>query len=469
VSSAREILSELLRGLGFQVQVAPTGEAALEAVRAADAALPYGVLFLDWKMPGLNGIETAERLREEGALRNPPRIVMVSGAGPEGLRKDATRAGIEVFLEKPVSQSTLLDTLLAMFAPPAGAPVQDGAADGAPDLGGLRLLLAEDNEINRQIAVELLEGAGATVEAAENGRIAVDKLSAAGAAGYDAVLMDLQMPEMDGMEATRRIRADPRFAGVPIIAMTAHAMAEERERCLAAGMVDHIAKPIDPPAMFATLLRHVKPKGGGGRGPAVAAGKTTLPAFEGLDTAAGLRRVGGNRKLYLSLLRQFVERQANAAAQVATADPATAERIAHTVKGVAGNLGLTSLAPVAGTLEAALRSGQGMKSALSAFEAEMARTVASLQEALGAEAAPAAASAAPDLDALRRLAALLAASDGDAADFFREHEAGIRPLFEGGDFRGFEQAVSGYDFEVALGRLQACAAGRGIKLGEKPA
>ena len=352
--------------------------------------------------------------------------------------------------------------------PPAlpGALVQEPVdAEGTPNLSGVRLLLAEDNDINRQIATELLEGAGASVEPAENGRIAVEKLLAGGPQAYAAVLMDLQMPEMDGMEATQRIRADARFRDLPIIAMTAHAMAEERERCLAAGMVDHIGKPIDPPAMFRTLLRWVR------AAPAAAAARpageaSALPQVDGLDTAAGLRRVGGNRKLYLSLLRQFVERQGNAAAQAAAADPATAERIAHTVKGVAGNLGITALAPVAGALEAAFRSGQGTKSALSAFEAEMARTVASLQEALGAEAAPAAAGAALELAPVRKLAALLAASDGDAADFLIEHAAGIRPLFDGGDYRGFEQAVGGYDFEPALERLQAAAARQGISLQE---
>src|SRR6185369_2598490 len=177
----------------------------------------------------------------------------------EEVRARAEAAGIEAFLTKPINQSSLLDTLLRMFVPARGeaARAAMGAAE-APSLRGARLLLAEDNEINQQIAVELLESAGATVEVAANGRVVLDLLMAKGPQAYDAVLMDLQMPEIDGIEATRRLRADARFARLPIIAMTAHAMVEERERCLAAGMVDHIAKPIDPPAMFQTLARWVR-------------------------------------------------------------------------------------------------------------------------------------------------------------------------------------------------------------------
>src|SRR6185295_13607827 len=252
-----------------------------------------------------------------------PRLVMVTAFGRDELRDDAGLTGIEAFLVKPVSQSSVLDALVGMFAPAPGAASRAARADAAtPSLGGVRLLLAEDNEINQQIAVELLESAGARVEVANNGREAVEKLFAGGPQAYDAVLMDLQMPELDGIEATRRIRAEARFAKLPIIAMTAHAMVEERERCIAVGMVDHITKPIDPRVMFQTLSRWVRPvpaSPAAAPRPKTAAPQDRLPQIEGLDVEAGMKRVAGNRKLYLSLLRQFADKQADAGQRLAAA------------------------------------------------------------------------------------------------------------------------------------------------------
>ena len=194
-----------------------------------------------------------------------------------------------------------------------------------PRLRGARILLAEDNEINQQIAIELLEGAGATVQVANNGREAVENsVNGPQPPPFDVVLMDLQMPEMDGYQATAKIRSDARFATLPIIAMTAHATMEERQRCLAAGMNDHISKPIDPGAAVRDgppLLQagrrcglggQCRSAGGPDRGGADARGPPPVPhvsdgqnplVAEGVDTEDGLRRVGGNRKLYLKLLR----------------------------------------------------------------------------------------------------------------------------------------------------------------------
>jgi HPt (histidine-containing phosphotransfer) domain-containing protein len=281
------------------------------------------------------------------------------------------------------------------------------------------------------------------------------------------------MPEMDGLEATKRIRADARFATLPIIAMTAHAMVEERERCLAAGMVDHIAKPLDPHAMLQTIARWVKSAPRGARAPGAAvdpAGR--VPVVDGLDTNAGLRRVAGNRKLYLSLLRQFAERQADAAARAAAAlaarEHAEAERIAHTVRGVAGNVGLDALASVAGALEKAIQARKGIKPAASAFEAELARSVAALREALGngAQSAGDAAPMSPESAVhAAHIASLLAQSDGDAVDYLLSHGAVIRAMFAGGAWLSFEKAVNNFDFEGALGQLQKAAGERGVNLG----
>jgi two-component system sensor histidine kinase/response regulator len=221
----------------------------------------------------------------------------------------------------------LVDTLVTLFAPAPGEMAQATANDQhAVRLKGARILLAEDNEINQQIAVELLEGVGAKVEVASHGREAVEKLMREPMT-YDLVLMDLQMPEMDGYQATAKIRSDPRFAKLPIIAMTAHATLEEKQRCLDAGMNDHVSKPIDPALLFETLGRYYKPTENAAV-PPVSEPKQTgipatdtgdLPSIEGLDTQDGLRRVGGNQKLYLNLLRKFVDQQSQAPAQIAEA------------------------------------------------------------------------------------------------------------------------------------------------------
>jgi HPt (histidine-containing phosphotransfer) domain-containing protein len=244
--------------------------------------------------------------------------------------------------------------------------------------------------------------------------------------------------------------------------------------------VDHIAKPIDPDSMFQTLLRWL-PKTAAKRGApvaSVAVETVALPAFEGLDVANALRRVGGNRKLYLSLLSQFTQKEADAAARIATAvsakDMGTAERIAHTVKGVAANVGLLKLSALAAALETALKSGAGVKSALSAFEGELARDIASLAEAL-ADLAEATAPSDPAREVsdaesivhLTELAALLAASKGKAVDYLHDNSERIRPLFAPSTYPRFENAVASYEFDTALAVLRHAASERGIQLQEE--
>src|SRR4029453_12493290 len=236
----------------------------------------------------------------------------------------------------------------------------------------------EDNEINQQIAIELLEGAGATVQVANNGREAVETLAnGPQPPPFDLVLMDLQMPEMDGYQATRKIRSDARFAALPIIAMTAHATMEERQRCLAAGMNDHVSKPIEPALLFETVGRFYKPTAGldlGSPGHRAATAKPAemrptekppadeleIPTVEGLNSTEGLLRVAGNKKLYGKLLRRFSDTEADAAQRIASAleakDHALAERLAHTVKGLAGSLGSHGVQQAAGRLEGIIAS-----------------------------------------------------------------------------------------------------------------
>ena len=267
-AAARDILVHALVGVCARVDAVSSGEEAIAAVRQHDSDRPYDVIFMDWRMPGMDGIQATRLIKEDPSLTTRPAVVLVTAFGREEVREEAERIQMDGFLLKPVTASMLFDILVALFAGAgedrtALAPLGDRHADR---LRGLRVLLAEDNEINQQIAVELLEGVGATVEVANDGVDAVRKvLSQPTPPDYDVVLMDLQMPEMDGYQATREIRSDPRFASFPIVAMTAHATIEERQKCLDAGMNGHVSKPINPSSLFDTLERFAAPTAEGSR------------------------------------------------------------------------------------------------------------------------------------------------------------------------------------------------------------
>ncbi|MBV8833124.1 MAG: response regulator, partial [Acidobacteriaceae bacterium] len=363
-TQACEILTESLQGFALRTESVSSGEDAVRQIAAADAQDPFRLVLMDWHMPGMDGVQASRVIKSNRGLRNVPKIIMVTAFGREDIRQQAEEVGVDGFLLKPVTPSLLYDTVVDLFG------VADTAATGsaakhqdlaAHDATGIRILLAEDNEVNQQIATELLENAGAIVTVANNGREAIESLNAGDQPPFDVVFMDLQMPEMDGFTATKLLRGNPRFAKLPIIAMTAHALVEERQRCLDAGMNDHVSKPIDPEALFSTLLRWAKPKHEP-RAPSEAAGakrgeteEVLLPQLRGMNTADGLNRVAGNRRLYRQLLLQFAAKQADAASHIGAAledgDSVLAERIAHTVKGVAGNLGITDVHRSAEKLE----------------------------------------------------------------------------------------------------------------------
>ena len=288
------------------------------------------------------------------------------------------------------------------------------------------------------------------------------------------------MPELDGFQATAQLRADPRFAALPIIAMTAHATHEDSQRCLAAGMVDHISKPIDPGALFATVAKYYRPRAGGAgpapTGPATPApgvepgGEPALPQVSGLDCADGLRRVANNRKLYLKLLHQFASRQADAAERIAAHLQAgqreDAERTAHTVKGVAGSLGARAVQDAAGELETALRKGEdgarteSLRLQLSALLTPLAE---GLRAALGEHAPTLAPPLAAPIDPARRRAvveemrAYLADFDAAAVDCLEGNRALFSALLPAAEFASFERSVQAFSFPDALAQLQQVA------------
>ncbi|MBE7498904.1 MAG: response regulator [Verrucomicrobiales bacterium] len=499
-AAAREILFESLEPLAARVDAVSSGAEALAAIKERDGDAPYDVVFMDWRMPGMDGLQATRLIKNDPTLRRPPAVVIVTAFGREEVREEAEKLHVDGFLVKPVTKSMLVDSLMNIFGDAGEARVAAGieAADETGRLRGLRVLLTEDNEINQQIAVELLEGVGAHVNVANHGREAVDRLCGGPFPPvFDVVLMDLQMPEMDGYQATRRIRDDARLAGLPIIAMTAHATIEERQRCLEAGMNDHVAKPIDPALLFETLGRYYRPTtvGVSGGAPATAPGagavpndfqtgaasrvasEATLPVVEGLDTADGLTRVAGNRKLYLKLLRQFVEQQGPAPAQIAAAlagdDVPLAERLAHTVKGVAGSLGARPLQQVAAALEKAIAARLDpaeLTPLMERFRGVLEDFVSRMRAAWpeGAAITPAAAAAAPArLDPARvkqvveEMQGHLNQFDPTAGECLEANREVFAALLPGEALAAFEQQVNSFAFGDALARLeQAVAAHR---------
>jgi CheY-like chemotaxis protein/HPt (histidine-containing phosphotransfer) domain-containing protein len=388
--SAREILSDALEGLSFRVKRLASGEAAIAELREADAKGPgdaYPLVILDWKMPGMDGIETAERIRAEPGLSHQPKLVLVTAYGREDAMQRAERSSLDGLLTKPVTRSLLLDVILELLGSDAARRVwSDTTTAGAvapASLRGARVLVVEDNEINREVAREILEQAGVEVTLATDGREAVAALCERGEP-FHAVLMDVQMPELDGYDATRAIRRDPRFVKLPILAMTAHGLAEERQRCLDAGMDDHIGKPIDPAHLLARLGRWVAASGGEASAPAESESPEWPERVPGIELCEGLARIGGNRELYASLLRSFREKRRGAAREIELAlesgDVEKALRRAHSMRGSAGNLSANRVHDAAVRLERALEgeARQEREAALGEFRAALGEMVHSL-------------------------------------------------------------------------------------------
>jgi len=470
---AREILTDSLKGLALRVESASSGESAIRALVADDSQDPYQLVMMNWHMPGLDGLEASRIIKRGDRLKHVPKIVMVTGFGREDIASQADEIGIEGYLLKPATPSTLYDTLVELFGV-AGRDADPSrvasAASASLDATGIRILLVEDNEINRQVATELLESAGASVRIANHGGEAVKILrEGEQPPPFDIVFMDLQMPEMDGFTATRLLRAEPELRALPIIAMTAHALVEERQRCLEAGMNDHVSKPIDPDALFATLVRWAKPRPSQPSRPGdehvEVPSSQSLPNIEGIDLRDGLRRVAGNRRLYRDLLLQFASKHDDAGLQVSAAlksgDRKLAERIAHTVKGVAGTIGIKKIQFAAERLEKAIRNGDAAVSAkLQDFTSLLRPQIEAIKQALSS-----AATATPESDPKRtfdpvaaaleaaRLRRLLEESDGDSEETFRTLQSVLAGQVEKGRLDALAADISEFDFARALLKL----------------
>ena len=483
--TAATVLSDMLEAMGFLVEQAHSGLQALSRLRESMAqGRHFGLLLLDWHMPGMDGVELAGHIRALG-MERVPQMLMVTAYGREDVMRAARAQGIETVLIKPVNASLLFDTLMQpsehairSAAPVAAAPP---AADDLPlELRGAHVLLVEDNELNQMVAVELLRDAGFAVDVAENGQVAIDL---ADRKQYDLVLMDMQMPVMDGEAATRALRADPRHARLPIIAMTANAMEADRQRCFAAGMNDHVAKPIEPAALWAALARWIRPRPGLGQSPGEptartaarddtggdvpkAAPQANLPVLPGLDITLGQQRALGKPALYVQLLGRFASGQADAVARLqqalAAGDMVLAERLAHTLRSVAANIGAQAVSDRAQSVEAALRGGATtVAPLLEALAAVLEPLLAGLHEwqaqsaGRGADAvlSTAGQAAADDpAQVLTHLRALLAQDDPAAAEFFQHNIPVLASLIDSA-FDRVEAHIRNFDFDLALDML----------------
>jgi two-component system sensor histidine kinase/response regulator len=480
-ASARDILLMMLVSLKFDATAVSSGAEAIgELEQGQVEGKPYGLALMDWMMPGMDGIETIKRIRADEKLQHTPAFIMVTAYKRDELMQRAHDIQIEGVLVKPVSPSTLVDSVLNAFGKeavqrPRKKERRDDHIAAEKAMRGAYLLLVEDNAVNQELALEILMAAGIRVDVANNGAEAVEKVTQA---NYDGVLMDCQMPVMDGFAATRKIREDTRFAQLPILAMTANTMAGDKEKCIESGMNDHIAKPIDVGQLFITLGRWIKPKA-----PAVesniaeVAKNGDAPYIPGLEIDRALQRVGGSVKLLCKIINRFTETQADVMTRIRTAiennDAETATREAHTVKGLAGNIGATKMAERAVVVESMLIRGEAdaLAPELDAMEQELVILLERIAAVMGSrqatEDAPVAGKyvdMAVLVYELRQLGGLLADNDSRAGKLVDGIADRLDAVGQGLFAKQLKKLISKYDFEGAMDKLNETAQALGVDL-----
>jgi two-component system, sensor histidine kinase and response regulator len=360
--AAVEIMTEMLKEMSMQVESANSGERALELILEADNKTPFDIIVTDWHMPpGMNGIELVKSINHF-KLKKPPSSILFSNVSQDELSNEAKKQGIEHILTKPVNASVLFEVILSIFNLDTTTSGEIDRVEVAPKsrislekIKGSKILVAEDNLLNQQIAQELLTDEGFKVTIANNGKEAVDLVNNE---DFDVVLMDMQMPEMDGLEATMKIRETFASDTLPILAMTANASEEDRDKCLKAGMDAHITKPIDPEVLMSELCKWITPKDIDEKvqePPKKAQSNNAIVAIDGIDIKAALRVVAGKQSLLNKMLTTFVADQSQATDAIKDAlqnkDNELAKRLAHTLKGTAASIGAMQLQEIAAKIE----------------------------------------------------------------------------------------------------------------------
>jgi two-component system sensor histidine kinase/response regulator len=376
-ASSRELIETFLTSFAIPYASADTAEKALEIVRqqnGSDAKDPIGLVLLDWLLPGMSGLDAAVRIRDQHPMRDLPIVVMSAYAGKEEEAQCAA-AGVNIFLPKPITPSSLFNAIVDAEGLSALVGRSKPSAEIEAEFSGTRILLAEDNETNQFVALELLGGLGVELEIAANGREAVEM---AQSKPYAAILMDMQMPVMDGLEATRRIRQMPALRDLPIIAMTANAMKTDVQACLSAGMNDFVSKPIERGSLVQSLRRWLPPRdpaaatadgdtGGLSKSAATpnlsadGSSQTPIPVLEGIDLAETVRRLAIPFERLRPVLLRFADGQRQTVEELRAAvtanDAPGARHHSHALAGAAGNLGADKLQQTARDLELAAMKG----------------------------------------------------------------------------------------------------------------
>lgn len=471
--AARQIIEEMFGGWDIPVDLVASGQEAVGAVETATRfGKPYDLMLLDWKMPGMDGMETLKAMHGSPRITNMPVTIMITAYGADEFMASVGKSDVAAFLSKPIEPRALLDTISDLFSqaePNAAQVIEDPNLPPmvAEHLRGQKVLLVEDNDINREIATELLADAGLLTDIAENGRIACDKVAAHGGE-YAAILMDVQMPEMDGVEATGVIRLTWTAEQLPIIAMTAHAYEEERQRCFAAGMNDHVAKPVDPATLVRTLDRWLKPvtttakdaPAKADQAPPVARDlPDELPPF---GLSAALARVNGKAALLRKLIISFGQSYGDAARELtsllANGQVEEARRYAHTLKGVAGSLELPGVQAIAAEIERQIAGGalSDVSSRIAALDTELAPAIAAARSLTAAstetqgDAGTTAASDGEIAAAAEALRDLLRRRSLKARAGFATLAAALGLPAEKQDSHPVRQALDQLDYEKAL-------------------
>jgi PAS domain S-box-containing protein len=471
MEEARESLADILTGLSMRADTVPDGEAALQVVAEADAlGDPYCLVLMDWMMPGINGTETALRLRRL-PLKAAPICFLVSGTS--GCPNDQLQeGGFAAFIAKPVTPTVLLDALNMAFATKGVAGLaHEEVSTLEANLRfreGLQVLLAEDNELNQEVALDLLHHVGLQVDLAQDGEIAV---ALAAKQRYDLILMDIQMPNLDGLGAARKIRTLAAHASTPILAMTANAFTEDREAALAAGMNDHLAKPIDPDALYRALMKWLPVNSA--ESPPIqkadlsasltegdAALLERLSRISGLNVDSALRTVRGDVAKLGRFLSRFARdyRQAvdQLRAELRRNDSLGAIRRAHTLKGLAGSFGLHEVRELAAAVESTLKHDlppEQIETAITQLESVLEPCCAELSEI---EAGNEVAGTQLNLDDLQQqlkvLSALLKADDMASVDQYSALRSSVERLIPAKAAR-LKAQIEDFAFEEALATL----------------
>ncbi|MEW6997669.1 PAS domain S-box protein [Colwelliaceae bacterium BS250] len=460
---AREIFARMLDTLGYKVDAVENAAKALELLKDADNREPYQLVLMDWQMPTMDGIEAVKVIEQKLALRNPPKIFMVTAFGKEELNIQLGELNVHNVLTKPVTVSTLNDAIMDSMGKQQTNHAdnhsrRDKSKGSIEHLKGANILAVEDNDVNQELVQGLLNNNGISCTLANNGQEAIDLIQQQ---TFDGVLMDCQMPIMDGYTATRLLREMPEFKELVIIAMTANAMAGDREKALDAGMNDHIPKPINVASMFQTMAKWITPAN-----PTTVVGEISDDAeinfpdtTDTIDISAGLNRTQGDKKLYLKLLTKFSIGQQHFSEQfkqaLAEHDHELTTRLAHTLKGLAGNIGANQLFDLGQLLETAALTEQVSDENVQQTEDELQKVIIDIEALVNLQPKSKVQSDEPQAvvdiqPILTTLLAMLEDYDTQTSDYLDNNQQNLQTNSRRKWFKALQLAIENYDYDGAI-------------------